>query len=197
MLVLVIILIAGALILLNQDRRPEGPQESTSPVSVESTPVNPDAILAETPPEAVTTHNSEASKNTICQSLKSSYQNIEDVKKREKVDLRFINVHKKVDGFVYRLRFFYKDSSENEIPSYLVYKENQNDEDILTEKTLYKKGKLYRKIEKAPGEIIYTEEGMDVGSAQDLFLHYENKVLKDLQGISPLTKEQDFIECRF
>lgn len=168
-----------------------------STTSVDLIPTNPDVNLSEAPEEAVTQQNASTSKNSICQSLRSSYANLSEVKKKEKVDLRFVNVHKNIDGVIYRLRFFYKDSSENETPTYLVYKENQNDEDILTEKSAYKKGKLYNKIEKAQGEIIYTEEGMNIGKDQDLFLHYENNVLKDLQGISPFPNEKDFIECRF
>ena len=97
------------------------------------------------------------------------------------------------------MRYFLKDSNENEIPTYLVYvyKENQSEKDILTEKSTYKKGKLYTKIEKAQGEILYSEEALNIGVEKDLFLHYENNVLKDLQGISPLPDEKDFIECRF
>lgn len=194
---LVIIAIIGAFVFFKFGNPPAAPLIVGSTTSVDTIPVNPDVNLSDSPVEAVTMQNTDTSKNSLCHSLKASYSSIDEVKKREKIDLRFVNVHKKVDGIVYRLRFFYKDSSENEIPTYLVYKENQNDEDILTEKSAYKKGKLYNRIEKALGEIIYTEEGMNIGADQDLFLHYENKVLKDLQGVSPLPNEKDFIECRF
>ncbi len=120
----------------------------------QSTPVISDVNISDAPTEAVTQKNADLSRSALCQTLKANYANIEEIKKNEKADLRFFNIHKKVDGIVYRLRFFYKDSSENEIPTYLVYTENQNDEDILTEKSAYHKGKLYKKVEKAQGEMI-------------------------------------------
>lgn len=162
----------------------------------EAQTINPDANLSKTPEEAVTSQN-ETSKNDLCQSMRSHYQNLSEVEKMEKTSIRFVNVHKKVDGVVYRTRFFYKDSSENEIPTYLLYREDQTEEDHLIETSPYKKGPQYLKIEKSPGTIIYTEEGVNIGVDQDLFLHYENKVLKDLQGVSPQRAEKDFIECRF
>lgn len=153
--------------------------------------------ISDSPPAAFTLHNTDQDPKGACATLRANYARRDDIKNNEKIDLRFLNVHKKVDGLVYRLRFFYKDSSENETPTYLVYKENQNEEDILTEKSAYKKGKLYNKIEQAQGEILYTEEGLNIGSNQNLFLHYENKVLKDLQGTNTLAKESGFIECHF
>ena len=157
---------------------------------------NPDANLSKTPDEAVTSQHNTGSENT-CQGLRSHYQNLKEIKRTEKTSVRFVNVHKKVDGIVYRLRFFYKDASENEIPTYLLYKEDRNDEEHIIESTAYKKGAEYLRIEKAQGSVIYTEEGVNLGIDQDLFLHYENGDLKDLQGLSPLLAEKNFIECRF
>lgn len=194
-----IIVVAGALVFFMYSKGPDHSRMSeTTSIEVE-TDVNPDVNLADTPEEAVTQQNTDTPKHSVCQSLRTSYANIDELKKKEKIDIRFINVHKKVDGTVYRLRYFLKDSNENEIPTYLVYvyKENQSEKDILTEKSTYKKGKLYTKIEKAQGEILYSEEALNIGVEKDLFLHYENNVLKDLQGISPLPDEKDFIECRF
>lgn len=169
---------------------------STSSSDTEVHELNPDANLSKTPEEAVTSQNA-TTQNDLCESMRSRYQNLSEVQKTEKTSIRFVNIHKKVDGVVYRTRFFYKDSSENEIPTYLLYKEDQDEVDHLIETSPYKKGPQYLTIEKAPGTIIYTEEGVNIGTEQDLFLHYENKILKDLQGISPLSAEKDFIECRF
>ncbi|MBC7711820.1 MAG: hypothetical protein H7177_00675 [Rhizobacter sp.] len=191
---LIIVAVIGAFLFKNY-RPPVATVNHGSTTSVEK--ANPDVILSKTPAEAVTTHSNTSPKEENCKSLRSTYMNIDEVKKVEKVDVRFVNTHKKVDGIVYRLRLFYKDTSENDYINYLVYKENQNDEDILVEKSPYKKGKLYTKIEKALGEILYSEEGINIGTEQDLFLHYENKVLKDLQGVSPNPREKDYIECRF
>lgn len=180
--------------------------ENKNKVVIHSTPttlaetqtrqLNPDANLAKSPNEAVTSQNS-TTQNDVCKSMRAHYQNLNEIKKIEKSSMRFVNIHKKVDGLVYRTRFFFKDSSENEIPTYLLYREDKNEEPILIETTPYKKGPQYLKIENADGEILYTEEGVNMGVDQDLFLHYENKELKDLQGISPLREEKDFIECRF
>jgi hypothetical protein len=162
----------------------------------DSKELNPDANLSKAPEEAVTSQRS-TNKDSLCQALRAHYQNLKEIKRTEKTSVRFVNVHKKVDGIVYRLRFFYKDASENEIPTYLLYKEDQNDEEHIIESTAYKKGAEYLKIEKAQGSVIYTEEGVNLGIDQDLFLHYENGDLKDLQGLSPLLAEKNFIECRF
>lgn len=195
--VLAILVVARILIVLFENKKVDHttvtPVETTHP---DVHQLNPDANLSKTPEEAVTSQN-ETSQNDVCQSMRSHYQNLSEIQKMEKTSVRFVNVHKKVDGVIYRTRFFYKDTSENEIPTYLLYREDQNEEDHLIETSPYKKGAQYLQIEKAPGTIIYTEEGVNVGVEQDLFLHYENKILKDLQGISPLGEERHFIECRF
>lgn len=198
---LIIVAIIGAFLFSNYTRPPSSPTtnailDTTAPPS-ETRAENPDSTLLSKDEEASVSHNTA----DMCQSLRTSFSEIEKIKQSESVDIRFVNHHKKVDGIVYRLRFFYKDSSENEIPNFLVYKENDNDEDILIEKSSYKKGKLYKKIEMALGETLYTEEGLNIGSDKNLFLHYENKKLKDLQGMIPNQSEKkdraNYIECRF
>lgn len=158
--------------------------------------LSPDANLSKIPDEAVVTHHSD-DKNSLCESLRGRYANVKELKKIEKVSTRFLNIHKRVEGIVYRLRFFYKDGTENEIPTFLLYKEDKNEEERIIENTAYKKGPEYSKIEKAEGIILYTEEGANLGKEQDLFLHFENNELKDLQGISPHLPVKDYIECRF
>ena len=172
-----------------------GPPISDS-TSVTVTQLNPDANLSKTPNEAVTSLNS-TTPNSACQSLRSKFQNLSEVRKIEKTSVRFVNIHKKIDGIVYRTRFFYKDSSENDIPTYLLYREDKNEDDYLIETSSYKKGPQYLKIEKSEGTILYSEEGVNVGIDQDLFLHYENKELKDLQGVNASSGKKDFVECRF
>jgi hypothetical protein len=196
-ILLAILVIARIVIMILEEKKVDHSaisSHSTSPAEVHR--LNPDVNLSKSPEEAVTSQNS-STENDLCQSMRDHYQNLSEVQKMEKTSIRFVNVHKKVDGVIYRTRFFYKDSSENEIPTYLLYKEDQNEEDHLIETSPYKKGPQYLKIEKAFGTIIYTEEGVNIGAEQDLFLHYENKVLKDLQGISPQRSEKDFVECRF
>lgn len=182
---------------MEHNKRPEVEVSNNNIDSTNTTrEFNPDANLSKAPDEAVTSQHNTASDNA-CQGLRSHYQNLKEIKRTEKTSVRFVNVHKKVDGIVYRLRFFYKDSSENEIPTYLLYKEDQNDEEHIIETSPYKKGAQYLNIEKATGTVIYTEEGVNLGVDQDLFLHYENGDLKDLQGLSPLLADKNFIECRF
>ena len=159
--------------------------------------LNPDVNLSKTPEEAVTSQKITSTQTEMCESMRSHYQNLSEIQKMEKTSIRFVNVHKNIDGVVYRTRFFYKDSNESEIPTYLLYKEDQEGVDHLIETSPYKKGPQYLKIEKALGSIIYTEEGVNIGVEQDMFLHYENKILKDLQGITPQISKKDFIECRY
>jgi thiol-disulfide isomerase/thioredoxin len=198
-IVLIIVVVIGALFFYNNKKNAEAAKANLNFTTSNdrAASINPDITLSKIPEAAVTVQNTNSDKHGVCQSIRATYQDIDEVKKVEKISIRFVNTHKKVDTIVYRLRFFYKDSNENEIANYLVYKENQNDEDILIEKSTYKKGKLYLKIEAALGEILYTEEGLNLGIDQDLFLHYENKRLKDIQGVSPLPGEKDFIECRY
>lgn len=195
-IVLALLVIARIAIVLFEKKADHTVTSNATSSEAEVHTLNPDATLSKTPEEAVTSQNA-TTQTDLCESMRSRYQKLSDVQKVEKTSIRFVNIHKKVDGIVYRTRFFYKDSSENEIPTYLLYKEDQDEVDHLIETSPYKKGPQYLKIEKALGSIIYTEEGVNIGAEQDLFLHYENKVLKDLQGISPLKEEKDFIECRF
>lgn len=196
LIVLAVLIIARLVIMFFENKNNEAELHSsnisgTVKVVAESPQAAPSV---EGPAESVTTHTSQAD---LCQLMRAEYQNLNDVIKRKKASVRFVNIHKQVDGVVYRTRFFYKESSESDIPTYLLYKEDQNEEPILIETSPYKKGKKYTEIEKAAGTIIYSEEGVNIGAAQDLFVHYENKELKDLQGINPELSTKDFIECRF
>ena len=197
-IILALLVTVRILIVLSEDNKVDHAKlaSDTTATHPDVHELNPDATLSKTPEEAVTSQN-ETSQNEICQEMRSHYQNLSEIQKMEKTSVRFVNVHKKIDGVIYRTRFFYKDTSENEIPTYLLYREDQNEEDHLIETSPYKKGPQYLKIEKTPGTIIYTEEGVNIGAEQDLFLHYENKVLKDLQGVRPVGEERHFIECRF
>lgn len=197
LLVVLALLIVTRLVLTvvenNQEKNQSANEFSSEPVSVA---LNPDANLSKMPDEAVVIHHSNE-KEDLCQLLRGRYANLKELKKSEKITTRFLNIHKKVDGVVYRLRFFYKDGNENEIPTFLLYKEDKNEEEHIIENTAYKKGLQYQHIEGAEGVILYTEEGTNLGLEQDLFLHFENNELKDLQGISPHLPVKDYIECRF
>lgn len=197
LLVVLALLIVTRLVLTvvenNQEKNQSASEFSSEPVSVA---LNPDANLSKMPDEAVVIHHSNE-KEDLCQLLRGRYANLKELKKSEKITTRFLNIHKKVDGVVYRLRFFYKDGNENEIPTFLLYKEDKNEEEHIIENTAYKKGLQYQHIEGAEGVILYTEEGTNLGLEQDLFLHFENNELKDLQGISPHLPVKDYIECRF
>jgi hypothetical protein len=198
-IVLAVLIIVRIVIMLIENKKVADEQNSSNiegTMSVVTPDNNPHLNDSKTPSEAVTSHTT-PSQDDLCQSLRARFANLNEVRKIEKTSVRFVNIHKKIDGVVYRTRFFYKDSSESEIPTYLLYREDQNDEPVLVETSRYKKGEKYLSIERAVGSIIYTEEGVNIGAEQSLFLHYENKELKDLQGISPSPKEKSFIECRF
>ncbi len=126
---------------------------------------------------------------SICLEIKNKFKNVNEVKSQNQTSIRYQNLHKTIDGITYRLRFFYKDSSEGERLQYLVYKENSQEEDILVETTPYKKGKLYSKIENALGEIIYFEEAITVGKNESPYLVYINGQLSHIQ--------ENAIDCRF
>lgn len=128
-----------------------------------------------------------------CSDAQLRYADIKEVKKIKSTSIRFVNTHKKIDGVIYRFRFFYKETSENEVPQYLLYQEDEQEEDHLIEVSPYKKGLKYLKFEKKNGETIYYEEGLNVGIDQNLFLHYENGQLKKIQG--PIEKK--FHDCAY
>jgi hypothetical protein len=94
--------------------------------------------------------------------------------------LRFSNVHKSIGKTIYRLRHFFKDGDENEIETFLVYKEDSQERASIVEKSTRTKGSHYLKIENAPGQIIYHEEGYS--STDEVFLHYINNKLEGLQS---------------
>ncbi len=120
--------------------------------------------------------------SNLCHLTFEPYTKKSFIKKDKSASSRFVNIHKKMDGLIYRLRFFYKETSENEIPQYLLYQEDNQEEEHLIEVSPYKKGPKYQKIEKLSGEVIYTEEGINLGANQDLFFHFENDQLKKVQG---------------
>lgn len=132
-----------------------------------------------------------------CETLREKIPTPSEWAKKERVTPRFENVHKKVDGIIYRLRFFYKDHAEGEVPTYLLYREDQQENAFIVENSAYKKGKNYLKIEKAQGEILYTEQGLNVGDEDEIFLHYVNNELKGFQGRMPEIDNSALIDCRF
>jgi hypothetical protein len=134
-----------------------------------------------------------------CNKLKKSYLHLDELRTKSKLDLRFENTHKEVGGKVYRLRHFYKDGPEGEIETYLVYQEDQNENAKIIEKSSYKKGNLYSKIELNKGKILYHEEGVDLpqNGSDVLFLHYINNQLMGMQGTVNSQNEAENIDCRY
>lgn len=129
-----------------------------------------------------------------CNTLQKSYASLEWLKKNQRPDLRFNNIHKKIGTQIYRLRHFFKDGDEGEIETYLVYLEDSLENARIVEKSSYQKGKLYLKIEAQEGQILYREEGLNLGD--HLFLHYVNNQLTSAQGIGP-SNSKEFVDCRF
>lgn len=121
--------------------------------------------------------------SSSCEFLKKTYGDLRELKKGQKLILRFENIHKKIDQAIYRLRFFYKDGDEGEIENFLVYREDSSETPHIIEKSAYKKGPIYTKIEKAQGNILYRENGFNLNEdkSSNLFLHYSNDKIIGLQ----------------
>ncbi len=131
-----------------------------------------------------------------CLYFKKQYENI-DLIKKEKHSQRFLNIHKRIDGEVYRLRIFFKETNEGEKMVFLVYKEDIGEIEHIIEKSDYKRGKLFKKVEAEAGDIIFRDEAITLGDEENLFLHFVNNKIKSIQG-RPLefssTKE---LNCQF
>lgn len=136
--------------------------------------------------------------NDVCQTLRAQMPGVADWQKNgQAVSERFTNIHKNINGQIFRLRTFFKEHAEGETPVYLVYKEDQNEEAHIIEKSEYKKGREFLKVEKAKGEILYTEKGLSIGEDQSFFVHYINSELKGFQGSFPLNPSLANVDCRF
>ena len=114
-----------------------------------------------------------------CEKLKEEYLSLDELKKTKNLNFRFKNFHKKINNKIYRLRRFYKDGNEGEIETFLLYLEDENENAHIVEKSPYKPGPLYIQIEKQNGEILYTEDGVNLDST---FLHYINNRLVQLEN---------------
>ena len=134
-----------------------------------------------------------------CDLFKKNYAHLDELKKNKKLDLRFENIHKKIDRNIYRLRHFYKDGDEGEIETFLVYLEDQKERTRIIEKSSYKKGPFYLKIETTKGQILYHEEGVNLSEndSGNLFLHYINNQIMGMQGVLQNENEDKNIDCRF
>lgn len=92
--------------------------------------------------------------------------------------LRFRNVHLKIEEEIYRLRFFYDDGDEGEVPTYQVFIEDEQEYADLIETTKLKPGPKYESLLKAKTEKLYEESAL-LNEQSDEFIHLENKkVLK-------------------
>lgn len=90
------------------------------------------------------------------------------------LSLRFKNSHLKVEDKIYRLRFFYDDGDEGEIPTYQVFLEDEQEYADLIETTKLSPGPLYQEILKKNVESLYEESGL-LNEDNDEFIHVENK----------------------
>lgn len=131
-----------------------------------------------------------------CETLKNTYSNLDQLHNTKKSELRFSNIHKKIGSDIYRLRNFFKASSEGEVETFLVYHEDPGTGAKIIEKTPSKKGPEYLRIEQAEGEILYREVGLNLAEGK-LFLHYINNQLKGAQGELPANADRKMIDCRF
>jgi hypothetical protein len=200
------ILLAVAVFFFLKSRglsRDSGPVHAYDPQANESssakvTDASEGIIHGNAPKEAMTSYQSDE-KNIRCQGLRDIYRNSREVKANNIHSTRFYNLHKKIEGTTYRLRFFYKDGAEAEVLTYLLYKEDNNGDEHIVESKSYKKGPMYQEIENAQGETTYTEEGLTIGRANELFLHYINNRLEMLQGnlAEGTDPEKNFIDCKF
>lgn len=121
-----------------------------------------------------------------CQGLKIKYEDLNGLKKAGPLNERFENLHYQIDGVVYRIRKFYKETSEGEQLKYIVFKESSEDEINIIETNSYKPGKIYSSIKNNRNkELLYKEEGFSLKS-NNFFLHYVNNKLTSIknEGIS-------------
>jgi hypothetical protein len=134
-----------------------------------------------------------------CKALKEKILALDKEKNLDKnFELRFKNIHKEIDGKIYRLRFFMKEHNQGEYPRYLLYEEDQNEDAHIIENTAYEKGPNFKKIENSQGEIIYSEKGLLMGEeSHSLFIHFVNDQLKDLQGFLPDFTNQKMMDCQY
>jgi len=134
-----------------------------------------------------------------CEILKQTYIDLGQLKKNHKLVLRFENIHKKIGQTIYRLRFFYKDGDEGEMENFLVYQEDSSENPHIIEKSFHKKGPLYLKIEKANGNILYTDNGFNLAddNSENLLLHYSNDKIMGMQGVLQNLDVLKNIDCHF
>jgi hypothetical protein len=139
-------------------------------------------------PSVVTTEMRNEKQSTECHQLKTKQPLLVDQLKNPSVDLRFENIHKKIQDKIYRLRSFYKDGDEGDIKTFLVYLEDQDENALIVEQSKYKKGTLFQRIEKSEGEILYTEQGLNLDKN---FFHYINNRLVGIQN------DETMLNCQF
>ncbi len=138
----------------------------------------------------------DAASNDICAKALLLFKDQKLVKTTYSPHILFKNVHKKMNDTVYRLRFFYKDGDNRNVPTYLVYQEDKDGNEYIVESTPLKKGKLYTRIEKNKGEILYDSEAYEIKDKNDLFIRYENGEVKELQGQLDIEAQERFpLDC--
>lgn len=142
------------------------------------------------------TENENNVDDEVCTKAALLFKDQKAVKTKYSPNILFKNVHKKVNGTVYRLRFFLKDGDNGNVPTYLVYQEDSAENEYIVENSPEKKGKLFNKIEKARGDILYDSEAYELRNNNDIFVRYENGELKELQGLLDIEAHERFpLDC--
>lgn len=134
-----------------------------------------------------------------CAELKQKIKKLVEEKELNNIfEERYTNIHKEIDGKIYRLRYFKKEHMEGERPRFILYEEDKNEDAHMIENKDYVKGPNYKKIENGPGDIIYSEKGMVMGEDNhSLFLHFINGELKSLQGSMPSFTDDAMMDCQY
>lgn len=108
--------------------------------------------------------------------------------KTQNTKLRFENLHLKIEDKIWRLRFFFDDGDEGEIPTYQVFLEDENEYTDLIESNKNSPGPKYKEISSKESELIYQEHGY-LNEDKDEFIHTENKkILKVISEKSECTR---------
>lgn len=135
-----------------------------------------------------------AEQNPCTQKLQelSSLRPLSELKSTHQDELRMHNLHLRYDGEIYRLRQFYDDGDEGERLTYLVYIEDSDEFASIIERSPYKKGAKYLKLEQSyrrgGAKLLFEELAYSVDG---LYLHYRNGKLVHAAG----TLNDSHLEC--
>lgn len=140
----------------------------------------------------------EYTQEEICEEAKKLFGSPQLVKSIYKTNQLFVNEHKDINGKVYRLRHFYKDGDNSQIPTYLLYEEIDDEDAIIIESSSHKKGPKYTEIEQENGLMLHYSEAYEIVKDHDVFIQFDNGQVKEIQGKLNLSdSEEYFLNCSF